>query len=49
MLWYIDTHNHEDNMRDEDRDAVPLSMARLPAGAAESLGLDAVLSVGGCR
>lgn len=24
VLWYLDTHHHEENMRDEDRDAVPL-------------------------
>ena len=23
VLWYIDTHHHEENMRDEDRDTVP--------------------------
>jgi hypothetical protein len=23
VVWYTDTHNHESNMRDEDRDAVP--------------------------
>jgi primary-amine oxidase len=25
VVWYIDHHNHENNMRDEDRDTVPLS------------------------
>jgi hypothetical protein len=24
VLWYIDAHHHEENMRDEDRDAVPV-------------------------
>lgn len=24
VLWYIDAHHHEENMRDEDRDAVPI-------------------------
>jgi len=25
VLWFIDSHNHEDDMRDEDREVVPLS------------------------
>jgi Cu2+-containing amine oxidase len=25
VVWYFDSHNHESNMRDEDRDAVPIS------------------------
>jgi Cu2+-containing amine oxidase len=24
VLWYVDVHHHEENMRDEDRDAVPI-------------------------
>jgi primary-amine oxidase len=24
VLWYLDVHHHEENMRDEDRDAVPI-------------------------
>jgi Cu2+-containing amine oxidase len=24
VLWYMDVHHHEENMRDEDRDAVPI-------------------------
>ena len=24
VLWYLDTHHHEESMRDEDRDAVPV-------------------------
>ena len=24
VLWYLDTHHHEQNMRDEDRDTVPV-------------------------
>jgi primary-amine oxidase len=24
VLWYIDAHHHEENMRDEDRDTVPI-------------------------
>lgn len=24
VLWYIDVHHHEENMRDEDRDSVPI-------------------------
>jgi primary-amine oxidase len=24
VLWYLDTHHHEENMRDEDRDTVPV-------------------------
>lgn len=25
VLWYVDSHNHENDMRDEDRDTVPLA------------------------
>jgi len=25
VLWYMDSHNHENDMRDEDRDTVPLA------------------------
>ena len=25
VVWYFDSHNHESNMRDEDRDTVPTS------------------------
>jgi hypothetical protein len=25
VLWYIDSHNHENDMRDEDRDTVPIA------------------------
>jgi Cu2+-containing amine oxidase len=25
VVWFTDSHNHEDEMRDEDREVVPLS------------------------